>query len=150
MTLLITIVTPAFSLLCSDMRISVQQGNRFVPVDENFNKHIVFHSNKLTADITYTGQARWTASGKTVTLYDVISDSLAKSAQSRLNFGPLAYKLVEDLAAALSQPSLFLKRGRVEFELHVVGRHETIPLPLITSETDLGPTELLRREAAST
>jgi|SRR5580704_4309120 hypothetical protein len=113
------------------MRISVQQGKRFVPVDEKFNKHIIFHSNGLTADITYTGVARWIVKGKTITLYDVISESVAKSAQSALSFGPLSYQLLLDIIAALKQPSLFLERGSAEFELHIIGYHQMIPFPLV-------------------
>ncbi|MDB5986002.1 MAG: hypothetical protein JWR16_1055 [Nevskia sp.] len=59
MTLLITAAGMGFVLSTSDTRITVQSGTTFKPVDENFNKHIVFHSDGLIADVSYTGLARW-------------------------------------------------------------------------------------------
>lgn len=54
MTMQVAAAAPEYSLLCSDMRVSTQVGNTFVPFDEHFNKHILFHSSGFTADIAYT------------------------------------------------------------------------------------------------
>jgi len=52
MTLLITVAGKGFALATSDTRICTKSGSGFLPVDENFNKHIVFRSGCLIADIT--------------------------------------------------------------------------------------------------
>lgn len=129
MTLLITAISPDYALACSDTRITVKQKNRYTPVDEHFNKHIVFHSNGLTADITYTGVAQWSKSGKTVKLYDVISESLVRSVKKNLAFAPLSLNLIEDIVSAVS-PGL-IKDKNFAFELHVTGYHQQIPIPWI-------------------
>lgn len=131
MTLLITTAGKNYALSCSDTRISVQSGKKYVPVDEKFNKHIVFHSNGLTADITYTGVARWIHKGKSVKLYDIISDSLSKSASQGLDFGPLCLNLISDLSKELNKKILKNKNGKLIIELHIVGYHNQIPIPFI-------------------
>ncbi len=113
------------------MRITSQHGNRFALVDEKFNKHIIFHSRSFTGNIAYTGIAQWIAKGHTTKLYDVISQSIAKSAKSAAAFGPLSYELVNDIVATLSQPSLQIKAGQASFELHIMGYHQGIPWPFI-------------------
>jgi hypothetical protein len=131
MTLLITAACPEYCLSCSDTRISVQAGSGFVPVDENFNKHIFFRSGGFGANISYTGVARWQEKGKTVCLYDLISESLAKSAKASKAFGPLSYALATDLVSALRKMGVRHGLGREIIELHLVGYHELIPWPLI-------------------
>ena len=131
MTLLITVAGHDYALSCSDMRISVQSGKHFTSVDETFNKHVVFHSGGLIADISYTGLARWSESGKTVKVYDIISKSLAKSSKSSLAFGPLALNLTSDLIAALERPRQMNQMANSIIEIHIVGYHKDIPWPLI-------------------
>src|SRR6202034_2328616 len=75
-TLLVSIAGHGFALSCSDTRISVKERDGFKSVDEKFNKHIIFHSAGLTANVAYTGIAQWSKSGQTVKMYDVISESL--------------------------------------------------------------------------
>lgn len=131
MTLLITAAGNDYALSCSDTRISVQRGKKYIPVDENFNKHIVFHSNGLTADISYTGVAQWTHQGKTIKLYDIISESLAKSANQNLDFEPLCINLISDLSSKLNKKILKNKNGKLIIELHIIGYHQKLPIPFI-------------------
>ncbi|AKU20769.1 hypothetical protein [Massilia sp. NR 4-1] len=131
MTLLITAAGKEFALSTSDMRISRQVGKRVIPVDEKFNKHIVFYSNGFRADITYTGIAQWVSGKQTVNLYDVISDSLRKSCAKGLNLGPLCLKLVADLIAVIGVPKFRTANGKLQIELHIIGYHEKLDCPLI-------------------
>jgi hypothetical protein len=107
------------------MRISAQQGTQFVPVDETFNKHILFHSGGLTANITYTGTARWASGGKTVNLYDVISKSIADSGKASMKFGPVLWHVTQAAIDALKNVP------KASVEMHVVGYHKDIPWPFI-------------------
>ncbi|SEF95801.1 hypothetical protein [Nitrosomonas ureae] len=131
MTLLITVAGHDYALSCSDMRISVQSGKRFTSIDEKFNKHIVFHSDGLTADISYTGLARWSDSGKIVKVYDIISESLAKSCSSSLAFGSLSLNLTIDLLAALERLRRIHRMENSIIELHIIGYHKAVPWPFI-------------------
>lgn len=114
------------------MRISTQVGNTFVPFDEHFNKHILFHSNGFTADIAYTGAARWMAHGQAINVYDVISASVARSAQASLALAPLTINLVKDVSSALGQASFLNATTTIDLELHIIGYHQQIPWPLIS------------------
>lgn len=127
MTLLITAISRDYAIACSDMRITFKVKNRYIPVDEHFNKHILFHSNGLTADITYTGVAQWLQNGKKVKLYDVISESLVKSAKKDLAFAPLSLNLIKDIVSATSAD--LIKDENFGFELHITGYHNKIPIP---------------------
>lgn len=131
MTLLITTVGKNYALSCSDTRISVQSGKRYIPVDEKFNKHIYFHSKGLKANISYTGVAKWIHNGKEVRLYDIISESLSKSANQNIDFGPLSLNLISDLSTKLNKKILKNKNGKLIIEMHVVGYHEKLPIPFI-------------------
>ncbi|MDB4354232.1 hypothetical protein N9Z02_02900 [Akkermansiaceae bacterium] len=131
MTLLVTTVGKDYALSCSDTRITIQSGGKYVPVDEKFNKNIVFRSNGLSANISYTGVARWTYKGKTIKLYDLISESLSKSATKNLGFGPLCHNLISDLSSKLNKKIPKDKNGKFIVELHIVGYHESIPIPFI-------------------
>ena len=104
--------------------------NRYIPVDEHFNKHVVFHSNGLTADIMYTGVAQWSKNGKQIQLYDVISESLIKAVTKNLAFAPLSLSLIADIMSATS-PTL-IKDKNYGFELHITGYHNEIPFPWIS------------------
>ncbi|MBU8891958.1 MAG: hypothetical protein KOO66_04215 [Bacteroidales bacterium] len=129
MTLLITTISKDYALSSSDMRITIKTKDGYKPVDEKFNKHILFHSNGLTANITYTGVAQWFQRGKKVKLYDVISESLATSSKNDLNFAPLSLNLINDIVAAIS-PNI-LKSRNFGFELHITGYHNKTPIPFI-------------------
>lgn len=131
MTMLVTTAAPEYSLLCSDMRISVQAGSTFVPVDEHFNKHILFHSNGFTGDIMYTGVARWGPHGRRTNLYDVISESVARSAKASLALAPLAINLVNDISSALGKQSFLAETTTTALELHIVGYQQQVPWPVI-------------------
>lgn len=131
MTLLATVASYDYALSCSDMRITVQSNSKFIPVDEHFNKHIAFHSGGLTANVTYTGLARWSHLGKTVKIYDIISESLSRSAKLSLAFGPLAAQLALDVIEALEIPRKQSKLSSSIIELHIIGYHEGIPWPFI-------------------
>lgn len=131
MTLLVTVVGLGFVLSSSDTRISTQVGTTYKPVDENFNKHIVFNSGELVADVTYTGLAQWKEAGRTVRLYDIISDSLSASAKQGLSLGPLAAELAVELTRRLKRPGLTSKGKMPPVELHIVARHAKSPYPFI-------------------
>lgn len=131
MTLLITVVGHGFALSSSDTRISTQVGTTYKPVDEHFNKHIVFNSGELVANVTYTGPAQWKEAGRTVRMYDIISDSLSASVKKTLELGPLAAELATDLMRRLKGPSLS-STGKIPLtELHILGRHPKCPYPFI-------------------
>jgi hypothetical protein len=130
MTLLITALSPEYTLSASDTLITVKQLNRYIPVDEHFNKHIGFNSDGLTANISYTGSAQWSNNGKVIKLYDVISESLAESVQKNLAFAPLSLTLIKDLLSA-SMPEQCNKES-FGFELHIAGRHRQLPFPWVT------------------
>lgn len=131
MTLLVTVAGNEYALSCSDMRISVQSGKKYRSVDEKFNKHIVFASGGLKADVSYTGVARWTHKGKIIKLYDIISDSLAKSSVGDMSFGPLCKNLMSDISESLNKKILRNKNGKLIIELHITGYHDQIPYPFI-------------------
>ncbi|MET3842247.1 hypothetical protein [Bradyrhizobium sp. OAE829] len=131
MTLLITLAGAGYALACSDMRISVEKNGVFTPLDETFNKHIVFRSGGINANISYTGVARWTIKGRTVNLYDVISDAAIEAADDELGFGPFTLKIVDRILKELEAPELQRFRKSLEFELHITGYHEKIPFPFV-------------------
>lgn len=131
MTLLITVTTSAYSLISSDMRISVQQGASFIPVEESFNKHIIFHSGGFTGCISYAGIARWGPKTNYTNLYDVISTSVAASAKQQFRLSPLLVNLVNDIASAYKKPSPFTDKSNLPLELHVVARHQDVPWPFV-------------------
>jgi len=132
LTLLITLAGMGYALACSDMRISLAKKNgTFTPLDETFNKHIVFHSNGVTANISYTGVARWTVGGRTVNLYDIISEAAVQAAEKNLAFGPFTLAIVERIVAELEVPALQAFRSSLEFELHITGYHQQLPFPFI-------------------
>jgi hypothetical protein len=113
------------------MRISVEQSGSYVPLDETFNKHIIFHTGGVTGNISYTGVARWTVGGRTTNLYDVISEAVAAAATKDLTFAPFTLALIDRIQIALSVPTLRTVRSRLHFELHVIGYHRLIPIPFI-------------------
>jgi hypothetical protein len=74
MTMLATVTRNEFVLSIADRRTTIQQGGRFVPVDEHFNKHVFFCIEDDRAILfkgvaTFTGLAEWEArtGGKTTT-----------------------------------------------------------------------------------
>jgi hypothetical protein len=113
------------------MRISVEKDGIFTPVDETFNKHIIFRSNGINGNISYTGVARWTVKGRTVNLYDVISLGAAEATKEDLAFAPFTLKIIDRILAELEVPELQALRKSLEFELHITGYHEQIPFPFI-------------------
>jgi hypothetical protein len=113
------------------MRISVEKSGSFVPLDETFNKHIVFRSGGINGNISYTGAAQWTIGAQTVKLYDLISEAVAEAAAADLKFGPLTLALLEKLKSALSHTALQRVRHLLEFELHITGYQEQIPFPFV-------------------
>ncbi|WP_148270122.1 hypothetical protein [Burkholderia gladioli] len=131
MTLLITVAGKGFALAASDTRICTKSGSKFLPIDENFNKHIVFRSGGLVGDITYTGVAQWKTGGHTIRLYDLISDSISEASRETLDFGPLVKKLATDLSRRLKGKSLAGPNGKPFVEIHICGRHDNVPIPFI-------------------
>ncbi len=127
MTLLLTIARVNQCISNSDMRVSVQRGNTYISVDENFNKHILFNIEELGANISYTGVAEWYDSGKKVKTYDIISDSLSKSANKNFGFGEIVLELTEDISKAISK----IKGTFPYLELHIVGFHKQLPMPFM-------------------
>ena len=128
MTLLATIAGRGYILSCSDTRITVQRGNTFQPLDEHFNKHIIFHSAGVTGIVSYTGLAQWVESGRVTKLYDKLSESLKRSAKESLAFGPLTLDLAMDVIAPAARPHF---TRATPIEIHLTARHPEIPYPLI-------------------
>jgi hypothetical protein len=120
----VSVAGVGFALSCSDTRISVLVGNKYQSVDEKFNKHIVFHSAGLTANVSYTGFAQWSESGNTVKMYDVISESLEQSVKKSLTPGPLIANLARDVLARLEKAHLTARIAEIGVEFHIVGRHQ--------------------------
>lgn len=122
MTLLITAACNDFVLSVTDTRISVQRGNRFVPYDERFNKHVYFALEKDKGVITYTGVAQWGGKGgKGIRLYDLITDSLVESAKKSHRIGTALVQLTIDLSDKLSQFHTQFEQGTARLDLHVAG-----------------------------
>jgi hypothetical protein len=131
MTLLITVAGADYALACSDMRITAQNNERFISLDETFNKNVVFHSNGLTANISYTGVARWSVGARTVNLYDLISEAVGAGATKDLAFAPLMQLIIDRIRRELDAPALRAVRTSLNFELHIAGYHQRVPVPLI-------------------
>lgn len=131
MTLLVTVAGPDYALSCSDMRITVQYKRRLLPVDEKFNKHIYFRSEKLSANVTYTGLAQWISRGKKISIYDIISDSIVNSVKLSLDLGPLLLQLAAKLLDVLVSLEAFNSAEQKVIELHLIARHDEFPWPII-------------------
>jgi hypothetical protein len=130
MTLLITAAGPAYSLACSDQRITAANTNGTTVLDEQFNKHIVFGSIDYGGSVCYTGLARWRLRGKTFRLYDLISEAIAKSIVTQPTFAQLCLDIWAHLVAKLPNK---IEVGTDPFvELHIVARHKVIPVNTIT------------------
>lgn len=123
MTLLITAVTPEYSLSNSDQRITVAHDDKIRTVDENFNKHIYFGTDEFVANVSYTGVAQWQHQGKTVRLYDIISNAIAEIVPSNPKFAPLSLHVITRLLEELHIP-IFVS-NKADFELHFNCRHKS-------------------------
>ncbi|MGF6511300.1 hypothetical protein [Paraburkholderia sp. 32] len=127
MTLLVTAVGKGFALSATDTRISIATGENYRPVEEYFNKSIVFRCAGFTGNISFTGIAEWTEGTEKVRMYDAVSESLTESILAELKIGQLAKKLGDDiLRRLLSRKSYRAKREAV-FEFHINGWHRDVP-----------------------
>lgn len=144
MTLLLTAVCDQFVLSMADRRSSIVRGNQFIPLDDRFNKHVMFslideRNIKFNGAATFTGLAQWkNKSGVTVTTDQIIADSLSVVAKRKMGhvFALLA------VATALAEERSFLERkvaGRFPgFTVVIGGFLSVIREPFLALITDTG------------
>jgi hypothetical protein len=130
MTLLVTTVTPEYSLSVSDQRITASYGSRTRTVDEKFNKHILFGNEDYVGNISYTGIAQWRLKGVRYRLYDLISESIASIIENRPKLATLCLHICDHLQ--LSIPDAASLGIAPHFELHIITREKRYPVNTIT------------------
>lgn len=142
MTLLVTVVGREFALSATDTRISRAVGRNIHPVDEYFNKSIVFRCAEFTGNISFTGLAEWFEGSRKVRMYDAVSESIHESISAKLTIGQLAKKLGDDiLRRCLARKSYRAKQEAV-FEFHINGWHSQVPygfLVVVSTFRDKSP-----------
>ena len=130
MTLLVTVVTPEYSLALSDQRITAEYGSRTRIVDEKFNKHIFFGTEDYIGNVSYTGVAQWRLKGVRYRLYDLISDAIVSVIETRPKLATLCLHISQSLQDAL--PDAATLGVKPDFELHIVTREKSYPVNTIT------------------
>lgn len=131
MTLLVTVIGKGFALSATDTRISKVAGKNYHPVDEYFNKSIVFHCAGFTGNISFTGLAEWHEGLRKVRMYDVVSESLSESIPAGLTIGQLAKKLGDDVLRRLLARKSYRAKQEAVFEFHINGWHRDMPYGFI-------------------
>jgi len=129
MTMLLSTCTDNYVLSTTDMRVSRLSGQCYSPIDEKFNKHILYTSQSFSCDITYTGVAEWTQNGCTTRLYDIISHCAARCAKDNVTIAELLIALTVMVKQTLDKVNKF---GVTQvLELHMVGFHRECPWPFL-------------------
>lgn len=129
MTMLLSTCTENYVLSTTDMQVSRLSGECYSPINEKFNKHILYTSQSFSCDITYTGVAEWTQNGCTTRLYDIISYCAARCAKDNVTTAELLIALTVMVKQTLDRVS---KLGIPQvLELHMVGFHRECPWPFL-------------------
>ncbi len=127
MTLLVTVVGKEFALSATDTRISKTINEKIIPVEERFNKSIVFKCAGFTGCISFTGLAEWMEGTKKVRMYDAVTDSLQQSIKFRLTIGQLSKKLGDDILRRIMKRKVYKPERQAIFEFHINGWQTGFP-----------------------
>ena len=137
MTILATMLNTEFALSVTDRRSVVQRGDKFKPIDEKFNKHIMFAFGNVKGAATYTGLAKWKRrSGEYVSTEQIIGNSLSIAAKSGSKLGSALYRIALSLTEELDGIRSIVQPDSQLFTVVMAGFSNLFAEPWISIVTD--------------